>query len=90
LLRSAADAEAFVEIAGKLERGGEVARADTVKARILLVQRRRDVEGARFEAGKARIGRAVLIQPDVTGDFSVVDDTGSLPVVPDLEAIGLL
>src|SRR5580692_7518979 len=52
---SVQEAENFFEITGKLEKGGEAAHADVIKAQIDLAQRRRDLEEARLAADKARI-----------------------------------
>ncbi|HEX4996990.1 MAG TPA: TolC family protein [Terriglobia bacterium] len=85
--RSLADADMFLETTRKLERGGEVARADTVKAEILFTERQRNVEEAIIEAEKARIELAALIFPSINQSFRVVDDLDMLEPVPSLEEI---
>ncbi len=79
---SVREAENFFEITGKLEKGGEAAHADVLKAQIDLAQRRRDLEEARLAADKARISLGVLIFPDFSANFSVVDDLEELTVLP--------
>jgi len=79
---SLAEAQQFLDITRKLEAGGEVARADVVKAEILLLQRQRDLQDAQLALEKARIGLAVLLFPDFRQDFSVVDDLEPAPPLP--------
>ncbi len=72
--QSLKEAQQFVDITQKLEEGGEVARSDVIKARLVLQQRQRDVQDAQLAVEKSRIGLAVLIFPDLNLDFTVVDD----------------
>lgn len=75
------EAARFVELTQKQEAGGEVARADVVKARITLQQRQRDQQDAQLALAKARISLGVLIFPDLREDFVVEDDAkSSLPL----------
>jgi outer membrane protein TolC len=80
--RSVQEAQQFVEITGKQERGGEVAHADVVKARILLEQRERDAQDAALSIDRSRIALALLLFPDFRQDFSVVDDLDTVPPLP--------
>jgi outer membrane protein TolC len=68
------EARLFVEITGKLEKGGEVARADVLKAQLVLQQRQREVQDEQLAVDKARIALAVLLFPDYRLDFNVIDD----------------
>jgi outer membrane protein TolC len=79
---SVQEAENFFAITGKLEKGGEAAHADVIKAQIDLAQRRRDLEEARLATDKARIALGVLIFPDFSVNFTVVDDLQELAVLP--------
>ena len=72
--QSQREAEQFLDITRKQERGGEVAHSDSVKAEIQFVQRQRETEEAQLALDKARIGLAVLLFPDFRQDFTVVDD----------------
>jgi outer membrane protein TolC len=76
------EAEQFLDITQKQERGGEVAHSDTVKAQIQVVQRRRDSQEARLAVDRARLGFAVLLFPDFRQDFTVVDDLDTVPPLP--------
>jgi outer membrane protein TolC len=81
---SVREAERFLDITQKQEKGGEAAHADVVKAQIDSQQRRRDLAEARISILKAKIGLGVLIFPTFTSDFEVVDDLQSAPVLPPL------
>ena len=88
---SVADAEAFLDITDKQEKGGEVAHSDTVKARLQLNDRKRDQQEAQLALDKARIGFAVLLFPDYQSNFTVVDDLdtlANLPVYTEVQTLG--
>jgi outer membrane protein TolC len=76
------EARRFVEITQKLETGGEVARADVLKARLVFQQRQREVQDTLLAADKARIALAVLMFPDYRLDFTLVDDLNSVDPLP--------
>jgi len=60
-----------------------VARADVVKAQILVEQRLRDAQEAELNALKSRLGLSVLIFPDFRENFAVVDDLqAASPLLP--------
>jgi outer membrane protein TolC len=79
---SVQEAEHFLDITQKQEKGGEVAHADVVKAQIDLQQRQRDLREAQIGIDKAKIALGVLIFPNFSAEFSVVDDLAELAVVP--------
>jgi outer membrane protein TolC len=79
--KSLEEAKHFAEIAEKLQRGGEVAHADVVKAQLTLQQRERDLQDAQLSVEKNKISLAILIFPDFTTDFAVVDDLASVPAL---------
>lgn len=72
--KSLDEAQHFLDLTQKLERGGEEAHADVVKAQLQLQQRQRDVQEAELAVQKAKLALAVLIFPKITVDFSIVDD----------------
>ena len=89
--RAAAEAARFLDISQKLESGGEVARADVIKARIQAQQQQRDLQEAQLDMERKRLDLAVLLFPDFNQDFSVVDDLQtpeSLPGFAEVEAAG--
>ena len=61
--RSVQEAERFLDITQKQEKGGETAHADVIKAQIDLQQRQRDLKEAQFTVEKAKIALGVLIFP---------------------------
>ena len=88
---SVADAQSFLDITEKQEKGGEVAHSDTVKARLQLNDRKRDQQEAQLAFDKARIGFAVLLFPDYQSNFTVVDDLdtlAALPVYTEIQTLG--
>ena len=89
--RAAAEAARFLDISEKLERGGEVAPADVIKARIQSQQQQRDSQEARLDMDRSRLDLAVLLFPDFNQDFTVVDDLQApepLPSFAEAEARG--
>jgi len=86
---SVREAEQFLDITQKLEKGGEAAHADVVKAQLLLQQRQRDLQDAQVNIDKTRIALGVLIFPDLRSDFAVEDDISQpamLPPLPDAQS----
>jgi outer membrane protein TolC len=89
--RAAAEAAQFLDISQKLENGGEVAKADVIKARIQAQQKRRDLQEAQLDMERSRLDLAVLLFPDFNQDFAVVDDLQTpelLPTFAEVEASG--
>jgi outer membrane protein TolC len=72
--RSLNDAMQFEDLSSKQERGGEVARADVVKAQLQRRQRERELNEADLNVEKAKLALAVLIFQDLTQAYDVVDD----------------
>jgi outer membrane protein TolC len=83
------EAERFFDVTQKQEKGGEVAHADVIKSQIDLQQRQRDLKEAALAIEKARIALGVLIFPNFSSEFAVVDDfaqPAELPTVEDARA----
>lgn len=76
------EARRFLTITEQLEKGGEVARADVLKAQLVSQQSERDLLEAQLSAEKAQIALAVLMFPSFRLDFNVVDDLASTPPLP--------
>jgi len=85
--RSLGEAGAFLEITQKQERGGEVARADVIKAQLQYQQRQRDLMDAETNTQKARLALAVIVFADMAQPFSVSDDVRSDSVLPLLDEV---
>ncbi len=82
-IQAAADeAQHFLTISRELERGGEVAHSDVIKAELQANDRQRDVREAQLAEDKARLALAVLLFPDFTERFTVVDDLRFPPPLP--------
>ena len=89
--RAAAEASRFLDISQKLEKGGEVARADVIKAGIQAKQVQRDLQEAKIGMERCRLDLAVLLFPDFNQNFTVVDDMQTpepLPAFAEVEATG--
>ena len=85
--RALEEAQRFVEVTQKLEKGGEVARADVLKSQLVLQQRQRELQDARLAVDKSRIALAVLMFPDYRLDFELADDLASPEVLPAYDEI---
>jgi outer membrane protein TolC len=81
------EAQQFADITQKLERGGEAAHYESVKAETQLLDRQRDVQEAQLAIDKARLAFAVLLFPDFRQDFTVADDLDNAPTLPALSEI---
>lgn len=89
--RAAAEAARFLDISQKLESGGEVARADVIRARIQSQQQQRDLQEAQLGMERSRLDLAVLLFSDFNQDFAVVDDLQTpepLPTFSEVETAG--
>lgn len=89
--RADAEAQRFLDISIKLEKGGEVAHADVIKARIQAQQQQRDLQESQLDMERTRLDLAVLLFPDFNQDYTVVDDLQTpepLPTFDEVEALG--
>jgi outer membrane protein len=82
--QAADEAQHFLKISEQLEHGGEVAHSDVVKAQLEANDRNRDLQESALAEEKARLALAVLIFPNFTPDYQVVDDLGVAPSMPAL------
>ena len=83
--RAADEAQHFFDITQKLERGGEVAHADTIKAQLQLQQLQRALQDAQLEMDRSRLELAVIIFPNFNENFTAVDDLENLPTLPSFQ-----
>lgn len=72
--RSLEEARTFLDITQKQERGGEVARADVVKAQLQNQQRQRDLMDAETNSQKARLALGVILFSDLAQPYNLADD----------------
>jgi outer membrane protein TolC len=76
------ESDQVLEITRKLEQRGEAAKADVIKAQLQQQQHERDLSEAQVTWEKDKVTLAVLIFPDITRDFSAVDDLDNAPPLP--------
>lgn len=81
------DANDFLDITQKQEKGGEAAHADVIKATIQARQRERELGDAQLALDKAKTALAVLIFPTLQQNFKIVDDLDTLPPLEKFEEI---
>jgi outer membrane protein TolC len=77
--QAVAEAARFFKTSQELERGGEVAHADVIKAQIQFNDRQREFQEASLATDKSRVALAVLLFPIFNQNFSVVDDLNVAP-----------
>ncbi len=80
-------AQRFLENTRNLERGGEVAHADVIKAQVQLDQQQVAFEEAELAMTNAHLALAALISPNLDQNFTAVDDMDHAPVLPPLEEV---
>lgn len=79
---AAAEAQHFLDISQKLERGGEVAHSDVIKAQLQANDGSRALDEAQLAMEKARLSLAVLLFPSFNENFTTVDDLQLAPPLP--------
>lgn len=83
--RATAEAERFFDITQKLEHGGEVAHADSIKAQLQLLQQQRALQDAQLEMDRSRLELAVITFPSFNQNFTTVDDLENIQSLPAFE-----
>jgi len=78
-----AESQRFLKISQELERGGEVAHSDVIKAQLQFNDRERALQEAQLAMENARLGLAVLLFPNFEQNFTIADE---LELPPDLPA----
>src|SRR5258705_1438804 len=87
--RTADAGETFLQLKVALEKGGEVAHSDVIKADLQAQDRRRQLQEAKLGLLNARLDLAVLLFPDFNDHFEIGDDLHgnvALPPQPEFEA----
>jgi outer membrane protein TolC len=82
-----AESERFFKISQDLERGGEVAHSDAIKAQIQFNDRQHGLQDAKLAMDNARLALAVILFPDFEENFTVADDLGLAPALPSLQEV---
>lgn len=81
------EAQRFLGISEKLEKGGEVAHSDVIKAQLQTQQQQRDLREAGLGRNKSRLDLAVLLFRDFNENFAVVDDLASFEALPSFDEV---
>jgi outer membrane protein TolC len=68
------EGDRFLKLTNDLEKGGEVAHADVIKAEIQANERRRQLQEAKLTLLNARLDLAVLIFPNFDDNYQLADD----------------
>ena len=85
--RAAGEAQHFFDITQKLERGGEVAHSDSIKAELQFRQEQRALQDAQLEMDRSRLELAVLIFPNFNQNFATVDDLENIEPLPSFDEV---
>jgi outer membrane protein TolC len=85
--RAAGEAAHFYDITQKLERGGEVARSDSIKAQLQQQEQQRALQSADLEMERSRLELAVLIFPNFNENFATVDDLDNIEPLPSFQEV---
>ena len=88
--RAAAEAQNFFDVTQKLERGGEVAHSDTIKAQLQFQQQQRALQDAQLAMDRARLDLAVLIFSNFNENYTTVDDLENLGALPSFSEVETL
>ena len=86
------EARRTLTVTQQLERGGEVAHSDAVKAQIQVNAQDQAFREAKLAMDTARLDLAVLLSPNFNLDFQVVDDlhlSPALPTVAEVQSMAL-
>jgi outer membrane protein TolC len=87
--RTADEGQKFLQLTQDLEKGGEAAHSDVIKAELQSQDRKRQLQEAQLSLLNARLNLAILVFPDFNDNFTVVDDLHapvSLPTRDEFEA----
>ena len=85
--RAADEAAHFFDITQKLERGGEIAHSDSIKAQLQFLQQQRSLQDAELEIERSRLDLAVLIFPNFNQNFATVDDLENIESLPSFQEV---
>jgi len=82
------EGDRFLKLTQDLEKGGEVALSDVIKAELQMQERRRQLLEAQLGLLNARLDFAVLIFPDFNDNFELAEDLHAsvpLPTLPEVQ-----
>ena len=85
--KTAQEGDQFLKVTQELEKGGEVAHADVIKAELQMRDRQRQFQEAQLGLLNARLDLAVLIFPDFNENYEVADDLHANAPLPTLQEV---
>jgi outer membrane protein TolC len=85
--RLAEEGDRFLKITQDLEKGGEVAHSDVIKAELQARDRQRQLREAQLSYLNARLNLAVMIFPDFNDNFEVGEDLHQPVPLPTLAEV---
>ncbi len=80
-------AKQYLNITQTMEKGGEVARSDTVKSQIQNATQEQALREAKLTMDTARLDLAVILYRDLNLNFNVVDDLDTPAALPTMNEI---
>jgi len=81
------EGDRFLKLTQDLEKGGEVAHSDVIKAELQMQERRRQLLEAQLGLLNARLDFAVLIFPDFNDSFELAEDLHASVPLPALAEV---
>jgi outer membrane protein TolC len=81
------EGDRFFKLTQELEKGGEVAHSDVIKAELQMQDRRRQLLEAQLGLLNARLDFAVLIFPDFNDNFELAEDLHAAVPLPALAEV---
>jgi len=81
------EGDRFLQLTQDLEKGGEVAHSDVIKAELQMQERRRQLLEAQLGLLNARLDFAVLIFPDFNDNFELAEDLHASVPLPTLAEV---
>ena len=85
--KAADEGDRFFKLTQDLEKGGEVAHADVIKAEIQMRDRHRQFRETQLAVLNARLDLEVLVFPNLQDNFEVADDLHSNMTLPQLAEV---
>ena len=80
-------AQRFLDDTRRLEKGGEAAHADVVKAQLQFNQQKVALQEAQLAINNLHLALAVLVSPSFDENFTAVDDMDHTPALPSLQEV---
>jgi len=84
---AAEESSQFLKLSQNLERAGEVAHSDVLKAQLQFNEKNRDLKDSELEFMTSLLELSVLTMPALATDFTVADDLDATPALPELAAV---